>query len=71
MPDFLVGDKVRFKQILINLVKNAIKFTKQGYVKIVTAYDNVNDLLKVHVVDNGKGIQPEHIKKLFEAFGKL
>ena len=59
------------KQILINLVKNALKFTKKGFVNIVAAYDTDDEMLKVHIVDNGKGILPEDMNKLFENFGKL
>ena len=57
LPYELVGDDIRLKQILINLVKNAFKFTKKGWIKIVAAYDFENSLLKVHVYDSGKGIK--------------
>ena len=71
LPKLLKGDVSRLKQILINLVKNALKFTKSGYVKIVAAYDEDAELIMVHVVDNGKGIHKKDIKTIFEAFGKL
>ena len=71
LPNLLVGDSLRLKQILINLVKNAMKFTKPGYVKILTAYDQQSQLLKLHVIDNGKGIVQKDIAKLFKMFGKL
>ena len=67
----IIGDKLRLKQILINLVKNALKFTKEGYIKLVAAYDDVSQLLLVHVIDNGKGIADQDMAKLFKMFGKL
>ena len=57
LPNDLIGDELRLKQILINLVKNALKFTKKGWIKIVAAYDFEAKLLKVHVYDSGKGIK--------------
>ena len=56
MPESVVGESIRLKQILINLVKNAYKFTRQGEIRIIVAYDYENSKLKVHVVDTGKGI---------------
>ena len=68
----MIGDKIRFQQILINLVKNALKFTaKNGYVKIVPIYNQASEMLKVHVIDNGKGIRQGDMDKLFQMFGKL
>lgn len=61
LPDFLEGDPVRLKQIMINLVKNALKFTRRGLVRIIMAFDSVNEMLVVHVVDTGKGIKQEEM----------
>ena len=73
LPQYLIGDQIRLKQILINLVKNALKFCRNNnsYIKIVSAYDKEDEMLKVHIVDNGKGIKHKDIKKLFKMFGKL
>ena len=67
----MVGDQKRLKQILINLVKNALKFTPRGDIKIVCSYDKVLEMLHMHIIDNGKGIKSEQINKLFDLFGKL
>ena len=56
LPNYLYGDKLRLKQILINLVKNALKFTKKGHIKLIAAYDESAKMLRVHIIDNGKGI---------------
>lgn len=52
-------------------MKNALKFTKVGQVKIVAAYDYDAEMLLVHVVDTGVGIRHKDMDKLFKKFGKL
>ena len=61
-----MGDPVRLKQILINLVKNALKFTYKGMVKIAATYNEADEMLEVHVIDNGKGIRQEEMSSLFK-----
>ena len=56
---------------MINLVKNALKFSLKGNVRIFAAYEEDEQILKVQVVDDGKGIKSEDISKLFSYFGKL
>jgi PAS domain S-box-containing protein len=70
-PYLLVGDPTRLRQVLINLINNAIKFTQQGEVvvrveKIAGAEDPVRLLFSVS--DSGIGIPPEQIPKLFSSF---
>jgi len=68
VPEFLMGDPLRLRQILINLVSNAIKFTKQGQVTILVASaDNAeNEIsLRFRVQDTGIGIPELQQKKLF------
>ena len=62
---------MRLKQILINLVKNALKFTQNGFIRIMASYDQVSELLTVHLSDTGKGIKAEEKDQLFSVFDKL
>ena len=72
LPTSLYGDERRFKQVLINLIKNAIKFTKSGgSIKIVTSYDFEKEMLIAQVIDTGVGIAQKDLGKLFNQFGKL
>ncbi len=71
VPDALVGDPGRLRQILLNLVGNALKFTEQGSVVIrVVAESETPDTAHLHfsVVDTGIGIPPEKQALVFEAF---
>ncbi len=71
-PTRITSDPIRFKQILTNLLTNAIKFTKKGTVKVVVSFDQVGTtkepLLRVDVIDSGIGIDAEVESKLFNAF---
>ncbi len=71
---YVLGDPLRFKQILINLVNNAIKFTEKGEVMLSCELkqeenDNYSILLKIH--DTGIGISKEDQKKLFQSFSQV
>ena len=66
----LNSDKRRIKQILMNLVSNAIKFTDQGNVKIEVKLLNNKDL-EVTVSDSGIGIKKEDMEKLFQPFQQI
>jgi len=71
IPERLVGDPVRFRQILTNLVSNAIKFTDCGGVDVEVELESAADeeaVLRVAVRDTGIGIPPEKIKAIFEPF---
>ena len=67
----LVGDKRRFKQVMINLLKNALKFTSKGYIKIRVGYNYDLNVIVVHIEDTGTGIAKQDFSKLFSLFGKL
>ncbi|MBL7558143.1 MAG: PAS domain S-box protein [Bdellovibrionaceae bacterium] len=73
IPDIIVTDPLRLRQILLNIVGNAIKFTQRGSVdiKISLVSENGNaPQLRFLVRDTGKGIQPNHARKLFEPFSQ-
>lgn len=65
-PRTLVCDGLRLKQILNNLLSNAMKFTQQGGVRL--ELDATPEQLRVHVVDTGPGIAPEQQELIFERF---
>jgi len=66
IPKCLFGDDVRLRQILLNILSNAIKFTESGYIRLSVEVTDEN--LKFSVSDTGIGIQTEDIPKLFETF---
>ncbi|MDA0810876.1 MAG: ATP-binding protein [Verrucomicrobia bacterium] len=63
------GDPVRFRQIVNNLVSNAVKFTDQGFVRIVVDYED--GFLTFAVADSGSGIAPQDHASIFEPFVSL
>jgi signal transduction histidine kinase/CheY-like chemotaxis protein len=64
------ADALRFKQVLMNLAGNAIKFTPEGG-RIELAARQLDDQVRIEVRDNGPGIPPEQQQKIFEAFVRL
>ncbi len=66
IPSFVRIDGLRFRQVLINLINNAIKFTEQGFIKVTLDWQD--DHLKFAVADSGPGIPPESQAKIFTAF---
>lgn len=74
IPDLLIGDSLRIRQILINLMNNAVKFTDKGFVKLRISNVQKEDnriQLRVAVEDSGQGIKPEDLSKLGEAFTRV
>lgn len=72
VPRYLIGDSLRIKQILINLIGNAVKFTENGSIFIDVERKDIdkdnNITLEVSVADTGIGIPPDKFGKLFEKF---
>ena len=74
LPSTLLGDSLRVRQIIINLMNNAIKFTDEGMVRLsihVVAQSESNVKLKVSVRDTGQGIREEDLNKLFQSFSQV
>jgi signal transduction histidine kinase len=68
LPDFVTTDPTRFKQILINVVGNAVKFTSEASVRLVTSVDQVSKKCCITVTDTGEGMSSEQSAKIFYPF---
>ncbi|MDX5420660.1 MAG: sensor histidine kinase [Hymenobacteraceae bacterium] len=62
------GDKDRLIQVMVNLISNAIKFCNPAQGKIIVSSYYIDGDIKVNVVDNGRGIEPEFQKQIFDKF---
>lgn len=74
IPAFLYGDEVRIRQIIMNLLTNAVKYTKDGTVKLSFNYEPIDEdhiRLIIAVKDTGIGISEENQKYLFDSFKRI
>lgn len=75
IPDVLIGDSARLKQILNNLISNAIKFTEEGKVELIVENEGCSKedrlKLKLQVLDTGIGIDEKDIGRLFKSFSQV
>lgn len=74
IPDRVIGDELRLKQILNNLVSNAVKFTEKGYIGVeVNLNMRLDDEIELYfmVVDTGIGFSTEERDKLFKSFSQV
>lgn len=78
LPDVLYGDEVRMKQIIVNLMTNAVKYTNEGWIELGVRKQNVSEyldeeniLLDIRVSDTGVGIKKEDLSRLFVEFERL
>ncbi len=69
VPKFIISDEVKIKQILTNLLNNAVKFTKKGGISLVI--NSYNNYLKFDICDTGIGISSENQNKLFKPFSQV
>ncbi len=68
LPKRIYSDPVRFKQILLNLCSNAVKFTERGKITLTISFDSNNQQLHAAIADQGIGIPPEQQALIFDAF---
>jgi len=78
MPDRFISDSSRIRQILLNLITNAVKYTEQGFIKVKvhhllsqTGADKATALIRFEVVDTGIGISAADQDRLFEEFSRV
>ena len=70
-PSMLVGDAVRVRQIMTNLLGNAVKFTERGRIEVSVdcpAWTATDAMMRVEVKDSGIGIAPDKLELIFEKF---
>ncbi len=65
---WVAGDPTRIRQIVLNLLTNAVKFTDRGQVTLRTAYRDASRTVRVEVTDTGPGLPPDRIRTLFGRF---
>ena len=75
VPEILISDEVRIRQILFNLAGNGLKFTQNGFVSIYISYLGdprfIKKYLLLTISDTGSGISTDHLNKAFETFGQI
>lgn len=69
IPQYLTGDPLRLRQVMLNLISNALKFTPKGFVKLHAVWNMPEEgILEIVVADSGIGIAPEKLKFIFEEY---
>ncbi len=74
LPTVLVGDEIRIKQCVTNILTNAVKYTEEGSVTLNVSYRKADDesiFLRFQVVDTGIGIKEEDLSKLYSPFERI
>ncbi|MGE0086422.1 MAG: PAS domain S-box protein [Desulfococcaceae bacterium] len=70
VPGFIRSDEQKLRQVIFNLLSNAIRFTSQGHVLLRIGYEDKDSRLSVAVEDTGAGISPDEMHLLFQPFGQ-
>ncbi len=72
VPQMVSGDKIRLRQILLNLIGNAFKFTEKGFIKVAAKPESNGNggsfVLRFEITDSGRGMTPEELSKLFQPY---
>lgn len=74
MPANLIGDEIRLKQVVTNILTNSVKYTEQGRVILSVYYENYNDkniILHFEISDTGIGIKEEDLQRLYSPFERI
>jgi signal transduction histidine kinase len=71
LPDSMTiqADSIRLRQMLLNIIGNALKFTEKGSVRVET--EKLDEKVQIRIVDNGIGIPPDKLESIFEAFSQV
>ena len=68
VPAWMISDPMRLRQIFLNLIGNALKFTERGGVSVSVSFDDISSTLTVRISDTGIGIESDQIDAVFEKF---
>jgi len=74
LPHVLIGDEIRLRQCILNILTNAVKYTQQGKIRLKVTYEELGDekiALTVSVEDSGAGIKKEELEKLLMPFERI
>lgn len=74
IPEILIGDPQRLKQVMINLLSNAVKFTSRGFIKMIVSLEEIvadSVLVTFRCIDSGIGISQQDSAKLFKPFTQI